>query len=301
MSPLVHEIIICTRNRPDDLRRAVATVGLQSVRPLILTVVDSSDDGGAAVCEILREADSESGPTVRFVHTTPGLPHQRNLGIERAQGDIVHFIDDDVILHPEYCAELGALFDLQGDSLIGAGGLIESHGTRNPRLWWRLGLLDSRRQGVVLPSGVSVIVTHADEPLNVQWLSGCSMSFRRSLFELERFDDDLPGYALMEDVDFSWRASLHGSLMITPAATLVHNVSAVERWDFEQRTRAGVYRRGWFVEKHLGSRGRFAFAWSVMAGIVISSVLAVVTLSRWRLRIAWWTAKGLSDFVRGTR
>lgn len=294
-----HEVIICTRNRAEDLSVALASLGRQTRPADQITIVDSSDGPQARA---IVEADAHSGTLpMRYFHTEPGLPLQRNFGLRRAIGDIVHFIDDDVVLGPHYLEELASTFDSFGDELVGAGGLIDSTGPRHPRMWWRAAMLDSRRQGVVLPSGFNVIVTDASEVTNVEWLSGCSMAYRRFIFEQIEFDEGLAGYALMEDVDFSFRAARLGRLVVNPRARLEHKVSEVERWDHERRTKVGIHRRGWFVTKHLARKNLAAFVWSVVAGAAINAAIGLGTLSRWRLRVAAWQLTGLVEFFRGCR
>jgi GT2 family glycosyltransferase len=227
---------------------------------------------------------------------------QRNVGVRHSRADVLHFVDDDVLLDPRYLECLAETFEgLNAETVVGAGGLITNLPPRSPRWWWRAALLDSRRQGVILPSGFNVMVTAVSQPTEVQWLSGCSMAFRSRAFDNHQFDERLAGYGLMEDVDFSVRAGRSGKLVVNPKARLLHNVSPVERWDFEKRTRASVYRRGWFVQKNMPRISRVAFWWSVATGAITTVVMAVLTASRWRLRIAKWQLMGAVDYLRGAR
>jgi GT2 family glycosyltransferase len=299
MKRLTHEVIICTRNRREDLEEALSSLRQQSRQPELVTIVDSSDASESQ--ELIGRIQGEVGFQLRYCRSLPGLPLQRNVGIRMSRGDVLHFIDDDVILDPGYLAALAKSFEDSDDALTGAGGLIVNQEPRSPRWWWRLALLDSKRQGVVLPSGVNIMVSSASSGFDVEWLSGCSMSYRRSTFDTVKFDESLAGYALMEDVDFSLRASKLGRLALVPSALLVHKVSQVGRWDQEQRTRTAIYRRAWFVKKNLPMRNRVAFIWSVAAGIFLNTVIGIGTLSRWRLRVAGWQLLGLVDFQRGKR
>jgi glycosyltransferase involved in cell wall biosynthesis len=49
-----------------------------------------------------------------------GLSASRNLGIKHAEGDIIGFVDDDVLLFPEWAREMVKTY--QGDSVIGVAG-----------------------------------------------------------------------------------------------------------------------------------------------------------------------------------
>jgi GT2 family glycosyltransferase len=105
----------------------------------------------------------------------------------------------------------------------------------------------------------------------------------------------------MEDADFGFRAAQIGTLILEPAARLVHNVSPVGRWDHPARQRASTYRRGWFVEKNLPRWCLIPFWWSVIAGAVVQCGVAAGRRERWGLRIALWRLQGGLDFLRGAR
>lgn len=299
---MTHDVVICTRNRPADLESALESLAAQTRLPSSVLIVDASDgDASRALVQSWSEA-GRGGLRLGYLAAAPGLPAQRNLGADRSSADVVHFIDDDVVLEPGYLAALAEVFEQDGGGTIaGAGGLITNLPPREPRLWWRLALMDSKRSGATLCSGVSVIVTAADAPLSVQWLSGCSMSFRTEIVRRLRFDEALRGYALMEDVDFSFRAGRVGRLVLEPRARLVHTLSRLGRWHGPSRHRAGVCRRGWFVEKNLPRWCLIPFWWSVFAGAVVQCGVALAKRERGGLRLAAWRLQGALDFVRGVR
>lgn len=301
--PVRHDVIICTRNRPDDLRTALDSIAKQRLRPASVIIVDASDDtNSAAEVERWAAAISSQSTLVTYVHAEPGLPAQRNVGASLSQAEIVHFIDDDVVLEPEYLSAIAAAFADDTDGrVVGVGGLVTNQPSRRPRLWWRLACLDSNREGVILYSGANIVVTNAQTRTPVQWLSGCSMSFRRDVVAQLGFDESLPGYGLMEDADFGFRASRLGQLLVEPRARLVHNTSPIGRWDHARRERAATARRGWFVRKNLPPAAMAAFWWSVLGGAVVQIAVSLATRSRWGLRIALWRLHGAIDFLRGAR
>lgn len=87
--PLV-SVVLPTRNRAALLPEAIDSVLGQTVRDLELLVIDDgSTDDTAAVVERYREP-------VRVLRTGPaGVSRARNLGLDRARGDLVAFIDSD--------------------------------------------------------------------------------------------------------------------------------------------------------------------------------------------------------------
>jgi glycosyltransferase involved in cell wall biosynthesis len=98
-------VVVCTRDRPMELKRCLASLACQSRRPDRIVVVDnaSADDRTRAVAE-------EAG--IDYVREErPGLDHARNAGVSRCHSEIVAFIDDDALAHPRWLERLVAAFD----------------------------------------------------------------------------------------------------------------------------------------------------------------------------------------------
>ena len=285
-SSLASEVIICTRNRPADLARCLRSVLEQDVVPTV-SIVDSSDGRAAEDVCILAKTDS-SGTKVRYTRSPPGLTKQRNLGVRLADpgAEVLHFIDDDVEVCPSYFASTMRVFENDHYKRIGGvGGLIQNAPERRVNMWNRFFLLDSKRQGVVLPSGWNVMVFDAEGPLTVEWLSGCSMSYRREVFEEISFDESMEGYSWGEDLDFGYRASRRWTLIVTPSAQLVHHLSPHSREDRHRLARSQVASRYRFVAKHIpGFWGTLGFWWSLAGEVLISLAKGITraSLEPWR-------------------
>ena len=85
-------LILCTRNRRDILIHNLELFIDQFNIGDEIIIVDSSDRPRA----IGREDFGEVKPNIRYFHTLPGLPLQRNYGIAKATCDLVMFLDDDI-------------------------------------------------------------------------------------------------------------------------------------------------------------------------------------------------------------
>jgi len=134
-----HAVVLATRNRPTDVERTLRSVArAEGSNTLRVVLVDGSDpDKAQANQQVLR---SISSLHVDY-HPFPGDPaasRQRNYGVEVLPASIrvVHFIDDDVEVHPQYFTHLAD--------------------TLPPAQIRRLFLLDGTTPGVVLPSGHTV-------------------------------------------------------------------------------------------------------------------------------------------------
>jgi glycosyltransferase involved in cell wall biosynthesis len=106
-------VIITTKNRKDDLRKAVASALMQDARPRVLVIDDGSTDGTS---EMIRS----EFPTVQLerVEQSRGLIVQRNHGATLAKTPFIVSIDDDAVFStPHIISRTIAEF---GDSRIGA-------------------------------------------------------------------------------------------------------------------------------------------------------------------------------------
>ncbi len=93
-------VVVCTRDRPEQLRNCLASIAALNVPPDELVVVDNGDDGGAT----RRVAEQFSAHWVP--EPRPGLSRARDTGISATSSDIIAFTDDDVLVHPEWLSRL---------------------------------------------------------------------------------------------------------------------------------------------------------------------------------------------------
>ena len=119
-SPPSITVAICTRDRPDDMARCLASIANLGVKPLEVIVVDN-----APATEATAELVREQFPQFRYVREeTPGLDHARNRAIVEAKGEVIAYTDDDVMVDPGWIDALGRVF--AEDPAIGlVAGLIE--------------------------------------------------------------------------------------------------------------------------------------------------------------------------------
>jgi glycosyltransferase involved in cell wall biosynthesis len=101
-------IIIPTRNRSGKLLMALNSLSNMHIPELIsleIVIIDNnSEDNTKYVIEAFIE---KTDLNVRYVfENMKGLSYARNNGIKIANGEFIVFIDDDVIVHKNYIAEL---------------------------------------------------------------------------------------------------------------------------------------------------------------------------------------------------
>jgi glycosyltransferase involved in cell wall biosynthesis len=118
-------VVVCTRDRADDLRRCLASLvalELPAGAAGEVVVVDnaSSTDDTRRVVEEAATGTATGAPPIpiRYVREErPGLNWARARGARVATGDVVAYIDDDVVASPEWIARLLVPF---ADSHVGA-------------------------------------------------------------------------------------------------------------------------------------------------------------------------------------
>jgi GT2 family glycosyltransferase len=97
-------VVICTRNRPDQLAECLRTILVLDYPRYDILVVDnapSNDDTSRVVADL----------PVRYVREDrPGLDWARNRGIAEARHEIVAFTDDDVRVDRGWLKAIGAAF-----------------------------------------------------------------------------------------------------------------------------------------------------------------------------------------------
>lgn len=92
-------VVVATRNRPELLRRALASVRAQTLTSYEIVVVDDGSD--VEVREVHDGIRDEHADTIRWVQASPpgaargGPGAPRNRGIEHARGTFIAFLDDD--------------------------------------------------------------------------------------------------------------------------------------------------------------------------------------------------------------
>jgi predicted AlkP superfamily phosphohydrolase/phosphomutase len=113
-------IVLPTRNRSDVLPRAIASVLAQSYPRWELVVVDdaSTDD----TPKVLHELDDAR---LVVVHGEGrGVCAARNLALEAVTGEVVVYLDDDNMLHPDWCKSVVWAFGQRPDADVVYGARV---------------------------------------------------------------------------------------------------------------------------------------------------------------------------------
>ena len=88
-------VIICTRNRSNDLQRCLHSLFQQTCLPAEIIVVDNAPSDDSTHCVVKRFQE-----VIYHKEPRPGLSIARNAGLRIATSPVIAFTDDDVMLHP---------------------------------------------------------------------------------------------------------------------------------------------------------------------------------------------------------
>lgn len=249
-------MIIPTLDRPKDLTELLQTVLRQRTQPCETIIMDDSPTASARnVAESFARQFEAVGCELRYFRAPgQGLTISKNLGIDRARGDAVLFLDDDTLLHRDCIGVLASFFVTNPTALGAQPKLLQSSTSfwSPPRTTFRnaiskclmLSYCEDNRSAM-RRSGKCVLPRNITRVAPAQVLSGCSC-YRRALFDAFRFDANLKQYGFLEDFDFSYRVQKKYpySLYLIPNAVVVHKSSTHARLP----TRSQIYMRTihWF-------------------------------------------------------
>lgn len=231
--PLTVSIVIATYHRPLDLAACLASILGQSVSPLEVIVVDNDAQRSAQATLCPNEAPYSAQRIMLRYETSPknSPPCARNLGVQLAQGDLVLFLDDDVILEEDYLSEILQVYAAKPTALGVQGYIVNNND--GPRFWRKFFFQPDYEPDVcrVLPSIRSISPFEPKTILPCERLSGCNSSYRRSILTEFPQDENMLKYSFGEDLDQSYRIFKRypDALWLTPFARCVHKASPAGR------------------------------------------------------------------------
>ena len=220
--PLTVSIAVCTRERPRELARCLASLAEVSQHALEVLVIDNAPQS-ARTRELVR-----GFPDVQYIcEPRRGLSAARNTALALASGDIVAFVDDDAVVHPHWLLRIRECF--AEPKVMVATGLVLPAELETPaqhifeqsfhffHQGYRRRRFDAAYFSALRNKGVPVWEIGA----------GANMAIRRQAFELgHRFDTRLgPGVfgGCGEDSEFWYGVLAAGwTIVYQPSACVFH-------------------------------------------------------------------------------
>ena len=209
-------VVVPTVGRPDRVSSLLASIAGCDPHPDEVLVVDG--EGSDQLQTVIAQWDTQLKLTLLV--SPRGVSRQRNVGIAGSKGDVIVFLDDDVVIEGRTFAQIDEAFADQG--VVGVTGrVIEPRGRRmiaqDSRL--RKWIPGGGRQGGFTRYGYPRYVYDVDVPRDVQFMPGCFACARTAAARAIGFDENL---TVAEDEDFSFRLSHIGRIRYRPEISIIH-------------------------------------------------------------------------------
>lgn len=163
-------VIICTYSleRLQDTVEAIDSILAQTYPQLeVIVSVDHNEE----LLQVLKQKFPE-GVSFAFNNTIRGLSETRNVGVKKATGEVIAFIDDDAVADRRWLETL--VLNYTDSDVLSVGGKLVPLWEKNRPSWF--------------PEELDWIVGctykgHPQEKREVRNLIGCNMSFRKEVFD----------------------------------------------------------------------------------------------------------------------
>lgn len=205
----------------DMLKKCVDSVLGQTYRDLdILLVDDGSPDDCGAICDQYAREDAR----VRVIHqANQGLSVVRNVGVSRARGEWISFIDGDDWIEPDTYAKVAQWIEAEGEDadLLAWDGYAETPDGARP-----LCLLGEETEAAVFTTREAMVETVLPARhrasfryalFEVTW----AKAYRRSLLTRHRIEN-VPGLQRAQDLIFNLHVFEHARKMLYRKMHLYH-------------------------------------------------------------------------------
>ena len=123
-------VVICTRDRPAGLARALESVRAQSCAPARVLVVDSGA-AGAATQRVARDADADYLPVPE-----PGLARARNAAVRHCPGVAIAWLDDDEVADRHWVEQATRALAERADADVICGAVVPAELETPAQVWF---------------------------------------------------------------------------------------------------------------------------------------------------------------------
>ncbi|HVF21820.1 MAG TPA: glycosyltransferase [Pyrinomonadaceae bacterium] len=251
--------IVPTIGRPESLRALLDSLAAQTCKVDEVIVADASVD--ERVEQFLRKFEKQIALNVKRVAVhPPNAVRQRTAAIDLARGDLLLFLDDDVVLEPECVARLVELLE-SNDDVVAVTADFNNQSWPAPTRLWQLylrhilklnsGAWQGRVVGPLLRFGYNPVPS---EPCAVEWLGSGNSLVRRSAFIAAGGFSDffLHRCTINEDVDLGLKLRRVGTIMFCPAARMAHHHAPSGRVTMFVAAEDDLFNRFFILRRTLG-------------------------------------------------
>jgi GT2 family glycosyltransferase len=209
-------VVVPTYNRIARLKRVIAGLEAQQVPGAEFEVIAVSDGSTDGTDEYLRSL-KPSFAVKALAQPNSGVAAARNLGLDAAEGDLVLFLDDDVVPSPALLAEHLRLHRCGDPKLVVLGPMLTPPDFKMaPWVRWEQAMLAKQYRAMIEGKWA---------PTARQFYTGNTSLRRELLAETGGFD---PSFRRAEDVELAYR-------LVRRGARFAFNPDAVG-WHYAERS-----------------------------------------------------------------
>ena len=273
--------IIPTRNRPFELLNAIRSLCIQSRLPDELIVIDQSIDNksGSAIANLMRKFKQIK---LLYVYDPKilGLVDAKRISLGYASGDIICFLEDDIVLETDYIQQIELGFK-KNANMLGCCGIITNPPAQN---FLYRAMFTIFHRGIFKDKRIEVhgnFRGHNNYLIESNALSGGISAWRREVFDSVKFDV-MNDFHMFEDIDFSTRVAQHYGkrLFINPNARLAHYYSPINRDALYIRQRRKMREFFTYYKKRKDwPNAMISFFWLILGMIIVSIFESFLSMS----------------------
>jgi len=268
-------VIIPTFYRQADLSELFDSILKQTIKPFeVLVVDDTPNDTIKIVCKRYETKFKNINTDLRYLrnprHQSAGVA--RNVGIENTGGDIIFFLDSDVILYKECVENILEVFNDNPEAL-GVQGWIINYRIYGNNIYYyplfaKIFCLKRNVKNSCKYFEYPIILTKI---INCATLHGGCMAFKKNVLSEFRFDENLKKYSYMEDnlLSHSILQKYPNSLFITPYAKIIHKVSETGRMEDKALSKHQESCRKYVLTKLFGFKGLLIYYWQNIGNSIL--------------------------------
>lgn len=243
-----------------------------------LVIVDQSADDSSRQGVIDYFGRTGSSIKLVYIHDVQvcGLVEAKARGVQESSGTVISFLEDDVVLRPEYFFRLEQGF-LAHPEMLGCSGVVTWVAAQGSAYRWFFKLF---HRGIFYDPRVD-LHGHCEDAgggrlIPSRYLSGGLSAYRREVFNRVHFDT-ANDFFMLEDIEFSTRAAkVFGDryFYINTAVCLEHHMSPVNRERSGPRWERKLREYVCFYKKHREEPWtRLHLIW-LLVGLGLEAVLA---------------------------
>ena len=256
MRPAV-SVVICTRDRPELLRRVLASLEEQTIERSRFEVIVVDNGGG------IEELARTAGADLVVREQEPGLSRARNAGWRAAASELVAYLDDDAIAENDWLEQALRVYEERDRAVAAMGGPALPLWDTPPPAWFPESVEDRWFGDTERVLGLG------------ESLSGLNVFFARALLQkLGGFDVRLgmsgDRIGVGEEADLfarMWAEDPHALAVYSPRIAIRHLVAPYKVSVRYQLRRAVAYGESVIIQQQIPRAYRRHMAWEYLRDV----------------------------------